>query len=105
VLWIAPSGGNSSTRIDMKLFRLETLSVYQWQRKAEYETFLATGILAFRTMTLADSGSSFSTNRSMGRRVHVIRRPLTDYLRYNLLVMMLGGVWRGRAHPGSDGPP
>jgi len=32
-------------------FRLETLSVYQWPAKGEYETFLATGIRTFRTMT------------------------------------------------------
>jgi len=65
-------------------FRLETLSVYQVaSERAEYETFLATGILDIPNDDpwLTRVRHFRRTGRWVGR-VHVIRRPLTDYLRY-----------------------
>ncbi|MBO0652857.1 hypothetical protein J1792_08670 [Streptomyces triculaminicus] len=65
-------------------FRLETLSVYDVEEeRAEYEAFLAGEPMLpewadnpwVRSMT--DRGKSVS-------RVHVLRSPLTDYLRYEL---------------------
>ncbi|MEV7865556.1 DUF6879 family protein [Streptomyces sp. NPDC088124] len=65
-------------------FRLETLAVYDVaEEREEYERFLAGGEMGpewydnpwVRSMT--DKGKAVS-------RVHVLRSPLTDYLRYEL---------------------
>jgi len=69
-------------------FRLETLPVYQvGSEKAECESFLATGILDIPDDDpwLARVRNFRRTGRWIGR-VHVIRRPLTDYLRYEFAV-------------------
>lgn len=69
-------------------FRLETRSVYSvGDEQAEFQKFLATGELH-----IPDDDSWLTrirAFRSSGRwigRVHVIRQPLTDYLRYEFAV-------------------
>jgi hypothetical protein len=65
-------------------FRLETLPSYSvGSEQVEYETFLATGKLSIPDDDpwLARLRHFRRTGRWIGR-VHVIRRPLTDYLRY-----------------------
>jgi hypothetical protein len=69
-------------------FRLETLPVYKVDSEQdEYEEFLATGQLAIPEddSWLARVRYFRDTGRSIGR-VHVITRPLTDYLRYEFAV-------------------
>ncbi|MFF8956517.1 DUF6879 family protein [Streptomyces sp. NPDC014894] len=69
---------------EREAFRLETLSVYDVaEEREEFERFLAGGSMGpdwddnpwVRSMT--DKGKKVS-------RVHVLRSPLTDYLRYEL---------------------
>ncbi|MGH8963802.1 MAG: DUF6879 family protein, partial [Actinomycetes bacterium] len=69
-------------------FRLETLPSYGVAREREgYETFLATGKLDIPDDDpwLVRVRHFRHTGRWIGR-VHVIRRPLTDYLRYEFAV-------------------
>lgn len=71
-----------------EVFRLETLPSYGvGSEQTEYETFLATGKL-----DISDEDSWLvrvrhfrQTVRRIGR-VHVVSRPLTDYLRYEFAV-------------------
>ncbi|MGH3765993.1 MAG: DUF6879 family protein [Pseudonocardiaceae bacterium] len=69
-------------------FRLETLSAYGVSREqAGFERFLATGELDTQDDDpwLVRVRHFRRTGRWIGR-VHVIRRPLTDYLRYEFAV-------------------
>ncbi len=69
-------------------FRLETLPFYGvGGEQAEYEKFLATGMLHIPDDDpwLVRVRHFRHTGRWIGR-VHVIRRPLTDYLRYEFAV-------------------
>jgi hypothetical protein len=69
-------------------FRLETLPSYDvGSERAEYETFLTTGKLDIPDDDpwLMRVRHFRQTGRRIGR-VHVISRPLTDYLRYELAV-------------------
>lgn len=69
-------------------FRLETLPSYGVEsEQGEYETFLATGNLHIPDDDpwLVRVRHFRRTGRRIGR-VHVIRRPLTDYLRYEFAV-------------------
>lgn len=69
-------------------FRLETLSSYKvGSEQAEYKTFLATGQLDIPDDDpwLVRVRHFRHTGRWIGR-VHVISRPLTDYLRYEFVV-------------------
>ncbi|HEX3732989.1 MAG TPA: hypothetical protein VHU91_08735 [Mycobacteriales bacterium] len=78
-------------------FRLETLPVYQVEsERGELATFLATGKL---DMSGDEWVSRIRQFRSTGRwigRVHVLRRPLTDYLRYEF------AAYRHNAAAGED---
>ena len=79
-------------------FRLETLSSYGVaSEQSEYKTFLATGKLDIPDDDpwLARVRHFRQTGRWIGR-VHVIRRPLTDYLRYEF------AVYRRTAEVGED---
>lgn len=69
-------------------FRLETLPEYNVSsERAEYDHFVATG-----TLDIPDDDSWLTRVRHFSRtgrwigRVHVICRPLTDYLRYEFAV-------------------
>ncbi|MCA1706492.1 MAG: hypothetical protein LC808_25790 [Actinobacteria bacterium] len=71
-----------------KAFRLETLPAYNMaSEKTEYDHFLATGRL-----DIPDDDPWLTRVRHFRRtgrwigRVHVIRRPLTNYLRYEFAV-------------------
>jgi len=69
-------------------FRLETLQVYDMaSEQAEYDHFLVTGELHIPDddQWLARVRHFRSTGRWVGR-VHVVTRPLTDYLRYEFAV-------------------
>ena len=80
-------------------FRLETLSSYGvGSEQAEYETFLATGKIDIPDDDpwLLRVRHFRHTGRWIGR-VHVISRPLTDYLRYEL------AVYRGTVEAGEGG--
>lgn len=69
-------------------FRLETLSSYGvTSEQKEYENFLATGKLYIPDDDpwLVRVRHFSQTGRWIGR-VHVISRPLTDYLRYEFAV-------------------
>ncbi len=69
-------------------FRLETLSAYSvGSEKGEYENFLTTGHLDIPDDDpwLTRVRHFRETGRSIGR-VHVITKPLTDYLRYEFEV-------------------
>ncbi|NYI05697.1 hypothetical protein FHU37_002640 [Allostreptomyces psammosilenae] len=69
-------------------FRLETHPVYTMaEEQEEFDSFLATGELNIPDDDpwLIRVRSFRHTGRSIGR-VHVIRRPLTDYLRYEFAV-------------------
>jgi hypothetical protein len=69
-------------------FRLETHPVYDMvSERAEYEQFLATGALEIPEDDgwLTRVRHFAATGRWVGR-VHVLSRPLTDYLRYEFAV-------------------
>lgn len=69
-------------------FRLETLPTYNMtSERAEYEAFLATGDLHIPEDDpwLIHVRHFRSTGRWVGR-VHVVTRPLSDYLRYEFAV-------------------
>ena len=69
-------------------FRLETLPAYSMaSEQAEYDTFLATGELHIPEddSWLVRVRRFRRTGRWIGR-VHIITRPLTDYLRYEFAV-------------------
>jgi hypothetical protein len=69
-------------------FRLETLTAYKMaSEQAEYETFLASGELHIPEddSWLMRVRHFRATGRWVGR-VHVITRPLTNYLRYEFAV-------------------
>lgn len=71
-----------------RAFRLETLPSYAMaNEQAEYATFLTTGELDIPDDDpwLARVRHFRQTGRWIGR-VHVIRRPLTDYLKYEFAV-------------------
>ena len=71
-----------------RAFRLETLSSYTMaNEQAEYATFLATGErdIPDDDSWLARVRHFRQTGRWIGR-VHVLRRPLTDYLKYEFAV-------------------
>lgn len=69
-------------------FRLETLPAYDvGSERAEYEGFLATGVLEIPEDDpwLIRVRHFRESDRWIGR-VHVVTRPLTDYLRYEFAV-------------------
>ena len=79
-------------------FRLETRPIYDVaSEREEYEGFLATGRLSIPDVDswLTRVRSFRASGRWIGR-VHVLHRPLTDYLRYEL------AVYRHTAAAGED---
>ena len=84
-------------------FRLESLQVYDMaSEQAEYDHFLATGELHIPDddQWLTRVRHFRGTGRWVGR-VHVVTRPLTDYLRYEFAIYRhTVPRRRGRSHSG-----
>lgn len=73
------------TGVRASWFRLETLQVYDVAyEEAEYRDFLATGRLDREPGAWQQMISNHTRAGRRLQRVHVVREPLTDYLRYEL---------------------
>ncbi len=75
-------------RFQATAFRLETLPRYAGDEGEEFAIFLAGGLLperSTRTVPWLRRGADTTAAGAQWRRVHVVSRPLTDYLRFEMV--------------------